>query len=77
MPPDYIGAIMTGNGLAGIIASLAKIALLLTVDDGFTAAIIIFSVIFVYFLVCAYGFQIVNNSEFYNYHKRQVSEPKG
>ena len=70
LPPEYVGAIMTGNGLSGIIAGLLKTVMLLTIADLYTQAVIIFVLIFAFFVSCACAYQYVKNSEFYLHYKR-------
>lgn len=68
LPAEYTAAVMSGNGLAGIIAGALKIVLLLIFKTDLTKmAFVSFCTLGVFNLLSAFGYSIVFNSAFYKY----------
>mmetsp|Transcript_17769 Transcript_17769/g.30085 ORF Transcript_17769/g.30085 Transcript_17769/m.30085 type:complete len:177 (+) Transcript_17769:312-842(+) len=78
MPPKFMGAVMFGNGVSGILMNVLRAILQLAlpgVDQAFKVALIFFILAAAILLVCSLSFSVLNNSEFFQYYKKLSENP--
>mmetsp|Transcript_24808 Transcript_24808/g.62273 ORF Transcript_24808/g.62273 Transcript_24808/m.62273 type:complete len:507 (-) Transcript_24808:68-1588(-) len=77
-PPKYVGAVMSGNGVAGILAGAIRIITKLALPDDLkgsqTASIIYFALGSVIMLVCVFSYHIMRMFPYARYHLDKSSE---
>lgn len=71
LPEKYMGAVMLGNGMSGIVTNLLKVLLLLTLDQDkiFLNEIIFCGLASTILLCCSLGYTVLQNNTFYLYYK--------
>lgn len=77
-PFKYVGAIMLGNGLNGITCTVIKLIFVLIPpieENLYYQSIIFFTFGVSILLLCSASYSVINNLEFYQFHKN-YNEPK-
>ena len=69
LPSEYMGVVMTGNGLSAVLAGAIKTLLLILEVDVNTQAYIQFSVAFAYFTLCGILYSSAINSKVMKYYR--------
>ena len=74
--PKYMGAVMVGNGIAGISSNVLRVIFVATFPSGtlFLQAIIFFSLTFVYMIICGCLFTQLETNEFFIYHSENAQK---
>eukprot|EP01111_Echinosteliopsis_oligospora_P013565 TRINITY_DN4895_c0_g1_i1.p1 TRINITY_DN4895_c0_g1~~TRINITY_DN4895_c0_g1_i1.p1 ORF type:complete len:431 (-),score=65.89 TRINITY_DN4895_c0_g1_i1:20-1312(-) len=79
-PPQYIGAIMTGNGVAGILTSLLSIITTLTFPDTFQGqkeiGIVYFMISAFVIVICVMGYLVLQKLPITKYYLRKFEQDK-
>ena len=71
LPPLYMGSIMIGQGLAGVMCNILKASLLLILgNEKEIISIIFYSLGAFFFLTCAFLYSVLIKHPFYIHHRK-------
>ena len=71
LPPKYTGVVMSGNGLAGVLACIVNLIILLVVPrKGFSDAIVFFGIHTIIVIVSGIAYPYCIESDFYKYYEK-------
>jgi hypothetical protein len=73
LPEKYMGAVMLGNGYSGITMNVLKAILMILLpgaENMYKSALIFFIIATFILLLCAYSFEVLIKTEFFNHYLR-------